>query len=89
MKEDLGSRVRARRMELRLTQEKLAHLAGVLGGTVYRIEAGIGMPSTATIVALARELGVSTDWLLTGEGTHEHVVRQGDEDLELRDSEAL
>lgn len=72
MIEDLGSRVRTRRIELRLTQEKLAHLSGVLGGTIYRIEAGIGMPSTATIVALARELGVSTDWLLTGVGRGPH-----------------
>jgi transcriptional regulator with XRE-family HTH domain len=71
--EAIGSRVRARRVELDLTQEHLRarmELEQVaVSRTQYsRIENGEALPNAAEIVALHTILGVSYDWLLGGEG---------------------
>ena len=64
---EIGSRVRSRREELRLTQEELARELGVTHQHVSRIEAGQAAPSLELLVKLSRAFGVSADFLLTGE----------------------
>lgn len=66
----LGTRIRSARDAMKLTQEQLAHQSGLTGMTVSNIErAGdAAKPRPQTLLSIARVLGVSVDWLLTGEG---------------------
>ncbi len=68
-----GERVRMRRLYLRLSQAALAakvQTEGVLleQDAVSRIESGIRMVQDYELWALAAVLGVTSDWLLTGDG---------------------
>ena len=65
----IARRVRAQRTVLKLTQEELAVELGVTHQHVSRIEGGHAVPSLELLVRLSRELGVSTDYLLTGQET--------------------
>jgi len=60
----LGLRVRAYRLERRLTQEQLAEKLGRSVETISNLERGISTPSDATLHRLARALDVSIDDLL-------------------------
>lgn len=67
----IGARVRARRVELDLTQEQLRvrmELEQVyISRTQYsRIENGETLPNAAELIALRAILDVSFDWLLLG-----------------------
>ena len=64
---DVGERIRARREELGLTQAQLADELGVTHQHVSGVESGVSAPSLDLLVRIARRLGVSTDFLLTGE----------------------
>ena len=65
----LGSRVRALRRHQDLTQRDLATRAGVNHITICRIEQGPSAHIYAeTIVALARALGCTSDYLLGLDG---------------------
>src|SRR5258708_32838527 len=63
-KRQLGLRVRAYRLERRLTQEQLAEKLGRAVETISNLERGISTPSDATLDRLARALDVSIDDLL-------------------------
>lgn len=68
-----GERVRMRRLYLRLSQAALAakvQTEGVLleQDAVSRIENGTRMVQDYELWALAAVLGVTSDWLLTGDG---------------------
>ena len=68
-----GERVRMRRLYLRLSQAALAakvQTEGVLleQDAVSRIESGPRMVQDYELWALAAVLGVTSDWLLTGDG---------------------
>jgi len=65
----IGSHVRAKRIALGLSQEDLATELGVKHQHVSRIELGDATPSLETLLRLSRILGVSTDYLLTGQQT--------------------
>jgi transcriptional regulator with XRE-family HTH domain len=60
----LGLRVRAYRLERRLTQEQLAEKLGRAVETISNLERGISTPSDATLHRLARALEVSVEDLL-------------------------
>jgi transcriptional regulator with XRE-family HTH domain len=62
----LGERVRERRLELGLSQRELAS-KGVSYAYISRIEAGTRNPSVKALRKLAPKLGVSVEWLETGE----------------------
>lgn len=64
---EIGSRIRGRREALDLTQDELAREIGVTPQHVSRIEGGLNAPSLVLLVQFARVLGVTTDYLLTGE----------------------
>jgi transcriptional regulator with XRE-family HTH domain len=61
---DIGRRVRERRRELRLTQEKLAGFLGVNRNTIGRIEMGQTLPSLKMLMRLAKALNVEPAELL-------------------------
>jgi transcriptional regulator with XRE-family HTH domain len=63
----IGSHVRARRLALGLSQENLATELGVKHQHVSRIELGDATPSLEMLLKVSRKLGVSTDYLLTGQ----------------------
>ena len=62
----LGERIAALRRGRGLSQAELARNLGISASTMGMYEQGRREPSVQTVVALARELEVSTDFLLTG-----------------------
>lgn len=61
---ELGMRIRSRRIELKLSQEKLAERAGINSNTVSRIEGGQMAMSIETFRKLVEVLGMGADTLL-------------------------
>src|SRR5256885_17146151 len=62
----IGERVRAKREGLKLTQEALAREVGVTHQHISRIEGDHAAPSTDLVVKLSQRLGVTADYLLSG-----------------------
>ena len=72
---NLGQRIRQAREQARVSQVELARRIGISANALCSIEAGETDPRASRIVAIAQELGVSTDTLLLGKsatGTHAH-----------------
>ena len=65
----MGARIAALRRQAGLSQADLAHRIRVSPSAVGMYEQGRREPSVELVVAMARELGVSTDFLLTGKLT--------------------
>ncbi len=63
----LGIRLRECREALQLSQHDLARRAGIRQQQISYIEKGKRLPSAPVIVKLSDALGISTDYLLTGE----------------------
>jgi transcriptional regulator with XRE-family HTH domain len=63
----LPTRLRQKRVELGWSQKELAGRLGVTQGAVAQLESGRRSPSRALVSRLARVLGVSADYLLSGE----------------------
>lgn len=70
----IGSRIKQRRGELRLTQKELAEKVKVSRSAVNSWEMGDHMPGGPTFVKLLSALGCSPEWLETGKGTPEVVT---------------
>ena len=71
----LGDRIRQARERVGLSQIELARRIGLSKNAMNSIEAGDADPRASRIVAIAQELGVSTDALLLGApatGSREH-----------------
>ena len=81
MNDTIGSRIRAKRQQQSLTQEKLAEKLDVSTQFIYQIEHDVRMPSVANLIKLSNILDVSIDFLLKG-----REIKKGDE-LELLLSE--
>lgn len=65
----MGRRVAACRVFRGIGTTALAERAGISRGTLWRLEAGQAPGIAAeTLAAIAAELGVTVDYLLTGEG---------------------
>jgi transcriptional regulator with XRE-family HTH domain len=62
----LGTRIRKAREQARISQAELAQRIGISKTAMNAIEGGATDPRASRIVAIARELGVSTDALLLG-----------------------
>lgn len=67
----LGERIRGRRRVLGLTQSSLAQALGLTPQHISVIEQDKRVPSLSSLEKLARELGVTIDYLVTGK---EYVV---------------
>lgn len=63
----LGARVRERRAFHKLTLEALAQRAHLTKGFLSLVENGKAAPGGAAVRDLAKALGVTADWLLTGQ----------------------
>ena len=61
---DLGKRIRAQRERLGLKQHDIAHALQISPQAVSKWERGENGPDISILGALAKLLGVSTDWLL-------------------------
>lgn len=64
--EQIGKRIHARRKQLRLTQDELAELAGVMPQTISSSERAKTALRPENVIRISQALGVSTDYLLTG-----------------------
>jgi transcriptional regulator with XRE-family HTH domain len=62
----LGTRIRKARERADISQAELARRIGISKTAMNAIEGGVTDPRASRIVAIARELGVSTDALLLG-----------------------
>ncbi len=61
----MGERVRDQRTRLALSQEDVAHLAGMNVSNYGKIERGLGNPSFHTLVRIAAVLGVDPALLVS------------------------
>lgn len=61
-----GDRMRTARTAAGMTQNALAVAVGATDASISNWENGKKVPTPDTIVAIADELGVTCDWLLTG-----------------------
>ena len=66
----LGTRIRARRKEISLTQAALAARAGLTEQHMSKIERGEANPKAETLAKLCAALTCSADELLTGADVH-------------------
>ena len=67
MKTTLGKRIAILRREKGMKQDELAEKLGVSSQAVSKWENDVSCPDIMIVPMLARELGVSSDYLLTGE----------------------
>lgn len=64
---DMGKRIAKRRKSLRLSQEELAEMADVSPQLLSTAERGTKAMRPENLLKLSTALGVSTDYLLTGD----------------------
>lgn len=64
---DMGLRISTLRKNLGMTQEQLAEQIGVSGQTISTAELGKKALRPENIIKLSQALGVSADYLLTGQ----------------------
>lgn len=62
----IGKRISNVRKSLGLTQDQLARRVGIVGKHLSEIERGLSGIAVGTLIAIAKELNVSTDYLLLG-----------------------
>ena len=74
MNETVGGRIARLRKAKNMTQEALAEQMGVSGQAVSKWENDQSCPDISILSRLARVLGVTTDELLTGEGSEVRLV---------------
>ena len=88
----IGKRVKERRLLLQITQEKLSGALGVTPQHISFIEQDKGAPSLMLLPALAEELGVSVDYLVSGKDcviTDAIPAIKADKRLKLKAKKAL
>jgi len=73
----IGERLKQIRMGKGLTQKAFAELLGTSSGYISEIEQGKKMPGSEFLISLKRELGVSLDWFLAGEGGTQALIVVG------------
>jgi transcriptional regulator with XRE-family HTH domain len=66
----LAERLKERRLELQLTQEDVAKMAGVTQGTIGNLETG-DRKNPRELLAIARAVKLRPEWLKTGKGPKE------------------
>jgi HTH-type transcriptional regulator, cell division transcriptional repressor len=84
----LGERIKERRKALNLTQAMLTEISGVPQGYISRYESGDSEPLASNVIALAKALQVSADWLL-GISDELPIIPQTELDLNAQEKEVL
>jgi transcriptional regulator with XRE-family HTH domain len=69
----LGERIRDRRTELNWTQDVLAQKSGISKGFLSDVENGKRSIGAETLLDVARVLGLSLDYLMTGQDAEDHA----------------
>ena len=73
----IGARIRRRRIALDIQQQELAKQLGVTSATVSQWERGETRPKGDHTIAMAKVLGVTPSWIITGDdaeyGVHTHM----------------
>ena len=88
----IGDRIRDRRQVMQVTQHHLASSLGLTPQHISAIEQGKRTPSLLSLAKLAEELGVSTDYLVSGkEGIITDTIPaiKADKRLNIRVKKAL
>jgi transcriptional regulator with XRE-family HTH domain len=70
----IGQRVRVLRQKRKLTQRGLAIKSGLDNSAISRIETDQRRPNQDTLIVLAKTLGVSTDFILTGKEQKDDII---------------
>ncbi len=70
----VGERIKARRLELGWTQDQLAQKAGISKSFLSDLENGKRSVGAENLLDIARALGVSIDYLMTGEASEKPVT---------------
>lgn len=79
----IGSRLRARRKELKLTQVQVAQRAGIKQGTLSELETDkTNAPAGLTLAGLCRALETNARWVLEGKGDHVASYPRSDSEQE-------
>lgn len=78
----IGKRIKARRLELHITQMQIQEQTCVTSGNLSCIENGKYLPSAIALKELSRVLDCSVDWILTGES----YKSKNTESLDILDS---
>lgn len=76
--DNIGSRIRNRRKELKMTQTDVYKKCGITSGALSQIENGIRVPSAIIFYSISQALRCSMDYLMTGEpsGTEDLVISE-------------
>ena len=74
MNETIGSRIAGARKAKGMTQEELANILGVSSQAVSKWENDASCPDISLLPRLAKELGLTTDELLTGKSNEVKMV---------------
>lgn len=77
-----GSRIRALRKELMLTQNEFGEKIGLTQNTITKYENGLRNPSNQIVLSICREFNVNEIWLRTGEGGDENMFKKVSKDDE-------
>ena len=88
----IGSRIKEKRLALKLTQQDLAQALGLTSQHISVIEQDKRIPSISSLVRLAQELGVTIDYLARGkEGVTVDTIPaiKADKKLSLESKKAL
>ncbi|MGN0578216.1 MAG: helix-turn-helix domain-containing protein [Ruminiclostridium sp.] len=64
---EIGSRIKAQRRKMGISQEKLAEIVYVTPHYIYEIERGLKAMSLETLINLCAALDLSADYILFGE----------------------
>lgn len=67
MEHDIGSKIKAARVEKKFTQEQVAEVLGVSRQTISNWENGKSYPDIISVIKMSKCYGVSLDYLLKGE----------------------
>lgn len=76
--QSIGTRIKERRKELKLTQLEIKERAGISSGNMSDIERGNRLPAAATLAQLSEILDCSIDWMLTGKSPEAEKVKLSD-----------
>lgn len=73
--QSIGTRIKERRKELKLTQLEIKERAGISSGNMSDIERGNRLPAAATLAQLSEILDCSIDWMLTGKSLEAEKIK--------------
>lgn len=80
---EIGERIRAKRIELKLTREQFAELADISPGFFGQLEVGGSQMSIDTLLKVSKSLHVDMEYLLLGETEPENNSEELEPVLEL------